>query len=147
MWVLTPVALQRQPCQGHCTSSPQTLPPWPRWAPKWGQKADRTWARPLSPRKRTRSSEKYRKAFTSPQARLADQSTWYHPVGCTSNGQSFICSPRRLTNWLVDDCEHGSPRLSSEKASDQALSRIPERCEASSRKASDLLGGGMVAGS
>jgi hypothetical protein len=38
----------------------------------------------------------------SPGARFADQSTWYHPVGCTSNGQSFIVvsSESQPTSWL-----------------------------------------------
>ena len=35
--VQPPSAPNRQPWKGQTSSSPSTVPPWPRWAPRWGQ--------------------------------------------------------------------------------------------------------------
>ena len=39
MSVLAPSASNFQPWNGHLISQPSTVPPWPRWAPRCGQKA------------------------------------------------------------------------------------------------------------
>ncbi len=51
IWVHFPVSpLNSQPWNGHWIQSPITAPPTARCAPRWGQYASTTWARPSSPR-------------------------------------------------------------------------------------------------
>ena len=53
-----PSPSKHQPWKGQRRRSPSTSPPWPKWAPRWGQKAPTACAAPDSVRYRTMSCPK-----------------------------------------------------------------------------------------
>jgi hypothetical protein len=88
-----PSVPKRKPWKGQRSVSPSTVPPWPRWAPRWGQIGSTAAIPPLLVRKITSSRPISRLVVTLPAGKSADRPMQYQPLGNGGSRASLAIGP------------------------------------------------------